>query len=38
MASSNLNSGPPLMPTKRWPSSSNSTTITMSAGRGPASV
>ena len=34
MASLKLNSGPPLMPTKRWPFSSHSTVITIPASRG----
>ena len=38
IASLKVNSGPPLMATIRSPSSSNSTTITIPASRGPASL
>src|SRR4029077_1427626 len=37
IASENLNSGPPLSPMKRWPSSSKMTVSTVPFGSGPAS-
>ncbi len=36
IASVNLKSGPPFSATNGWPSSSNSTVITVPSGRGPA--